>query len=122
MFTVLMVMVVDVIPLGQHYLADPDSRTPVLSALVQPFVTGGWLPPPGPPSQKYIFKTLADGGRKPGDVIVSHKIIKDQVRVQRLYPKVGLAREWNLTYFCEINGPDGPYGVYTDRTALIRVP
>jgi hypothetical protein len=35
---------------------------------------------------------------------------------------VGVARLWELTYRCQLIGPDGPYTIDVDRTALVRVP
>jgi hypothetical protein len=111
-----------VTPLGQHYFADPSQRTPILPAFAAPRSGGGWLPPPGPPSAAYIRAALAKAGRQPGDKIVSHKLESERVGAPRFYPSVGRAREWQLTYRCQIDGPDGPYSFYVDRTALVREP
>jgi hypothetical protein len=118
----LMFAAASVVPIGQHFLADPSRRTPILPAAAVPRVAGGWLPPPGPPSPEYIRSALAAAARLPGDVIVVHGLERERVSAPRLYPGVGLAIEWQLTYRCQVVGPDGPYTVYTDRTALVRLP
>jgi hypothetical protein len=110
-----------VFPLGDFYLAVPSNHTVVLPATVHPLVIGGSLPPPLPPSREYMLAALTGAGRTPGDVILAHRLIEEEIGAPRQYPGVGLARVWRLTYCCEIVGPDGPYVVYTDRTALIRV-
>jgi hypothetical protein len=122
MFGMLLSWVTSATTLGQHYLADPSARVPILPAFAAPRSGGGWLPPPGPPSAAYIQAKLAQGRRQPGDKIVSHKLVSERLGAPRFYPGVGRAREWQLTYRCQIDGPDGPYSFYVDRTALVREP
>jgi len=107
-------------PFSPHYATDPgENHTTVLPAEAIPQSAGGWLPTPGPPTVA-VLKSLLLSGRTPGDVIVGVTLEKDSVEAPRKFPLVGMARVWNLTYEFRIVGPDGPYAVYVDRTALIR--
>ncbi|OWK45097.1 hypothetical protein [Fimbriiglobus ruber] len=122
MFEALLLLVATATSFGQLYRAEPDNRVPILPIGCVPWSAGGWVPPPGPPSAKYIQASLAAAGRRPGDVIAGHQLDREEVGAPRFFRGVGRAQVWRLTYRCEVNGPDGPYVVYTDRTALIRVP
>lgn len=106
-------------PLGDWYLSDPSTRTPILPSAAIPGAIGGMLPPPWSPSDSYIMAVLADANRTPGDVIVGRRLEQEKVLAPRLIPRVGLARLWLVTYRVDVVGPDGPYSVYVDRAALV---
>jgi hypothetical protein len=110
---------------AQFYYGDPfGSATPVLPAVAVPQEAGGILIPPGPPSAKYVFASLAAAGRRPGDRIVEYHLVDQKVEGLRPYRVTGAGQVWGsiwrLTYCCRVNGPGGPYSLYVDRTALLR--
>jgi hypothetical protein len=122
MLKMLLGAVVYMWPIGHFYSADPDNRVPILPTIAVPRAAGGLLPPPGPPSDRYIQAALAGAGRQPGDVIVTHRLVRERVGVPRFYRGVGHAAHWELSYRCDVVGPDGPYTIYVDRNAMVLVP
>jgi hypothetical protein len=108
--------------LGEWYLTDPTDQAVILPRAAVPRVAGGVLPPPGPPSNRYIMAALAAAGRTPGDVIVSHRLEREVVLAPRPFPLVGRARLWQVTHRIDVAGPDGPYTLYVDRSALVLAP
>jgi hypothetical protein len=110
-------------PFAQFYFRDPGGpRVPILPAAAVPRIGGGWLPSPPPPSVNYFLTAAAAAGRQPGDFVVSRKVTQAKLGDARQFPLVGKGRLWEIHYECQILGPDGPYAVYTDRTAIVLVP
>jgi hypothetical protein len=116
---VLMMTVVG--PFGQLFWSDPPATVPILPSFAVPRIGGGWLPNPSPPSEKYVLDSVA-AGRLPGDVVVSRKLESVRLGPARQFGVVGKGRFWQLHYRCDVNGPSGPYTLYVDRAAIVRVP
>jgi hypothetical protein len=122
MSKVLLHGVLTLFPIGEWYCPDPSARTPILPPVALPRAVGGLFPAPGPPSDRYVLALLATNGRTPGDVVVGHHFVREQVTAPRLFPIVGPARLWEVSYRVDVVGPDGRYSVYVDRSALVLAP
>lgn len=119
MFTLLILAALDVPQIGRFYFTDPDRGAPaILPALALPRVAGGFLPAPNPPSDRsFGVKT----GR--GEVAMTRVLFDEMFDPVRVYPNVGPARCWRLTYRIKIIEPGGKVRVvYVDRHALVRTP
>jgi hypothetical protein len=114
-------MMTVVIPFAQLFWSDPGGVVPILPSFAVPQTGGGWLPNPPPPSEQYVLDAIA-AGRQPGDVVVSRKLESVKLGAARQFGGVGKGRFWQLHYRCDVNGPSGPYVLYVDRAAIVRVP
>ncbi|QJW94309.1 hypothetical protein [Frigoriglobus tundricola] len=120
---VLLLLVALLGPFGELFLSDGTvARVPVLPAFAVPRTGGGWLPTPPPPSVAYLLGVAAAAGRQPGDFVVSRILESQELGAARQFPPIGKGRHWVLHYRCDVFGPDGPYTIYVDRNAIVRVP
>lgn len=122
MHTILIAGLMVFAPIVPHFYSDPSNRTPVLPSYAVPKSMGGQLESPPPPTIDFILNDLARSGRAPGDLVVAQWIEKETVKPARDFRGIGNASIWKIEYRTDINGPDGPTSVYTDREAFIRKP
>jgi len=47
---------------------------------------------------------------------------RQKISAPRQFRGVGRASLWEVAYLVEVVGPDGPYTIYVDRSALVIVP
>ncbi len=104
------------------YLEDPSEVTVVLPSGVVPRLIGGVFPPPMPPTERYISNITLAAGRKPGDIILKSCVVQEEVSAPRMFPRIGNARVWQVTYKVDVVGPDGRNTIYIDRSAVVLVP
>lgn len=96
---------------------DPTAPAPVLPLTAVPRCAGGKVPAPPPHSDAVVL--VGNAGFK----VVGRKIDKESIDRARVYPLVGVARLWALTYRYDLHDANGnPRVVYIDRTALVIAP
>jgi hypothetical protein len=100
-----------------HFPDDPTAPTSVLPLAAVPRCAGGKVPPPPPHPDAVVLAGNA------GFKVVGRKLDKELIDRVRVYPLVGVARLWCLTYRYDLLDANGnPRVVYIDRAALVLAP